>query len=161
MKSILREYGTSLLAVLTAGLLFFFCLSGIKNSQGESGIYAVLKQSVRQKEVVFTDDMDRISYAEFMSRGNPVIYCQPNGIYAGENVNWQTVFPAEDVEQNVLAVQIVSIDGNKNISNDYQFAKSGIYIVEVLAVDAKQKQTKKVFQLPVLPKKIRGVEEGN
>lgn len=153
MKLILQEYGTSLLAALTAGMIFMLCLSGVISSQGGRGIYQILEEVTRQNPKEYTDDLDRAKYEAYVTRGNPVISCHASGIYAGENVSWQSIFQAVDVEQNTIMIRIVSVDGSTNISEDYRFPKSGIYAVEVLAVDDKQKQTRKIFQLPVLPHK--------
>ena len=153
MRLIIQEYGTSLLAVLTASMIFFLCLSGIENSKGERGIYRILSESMGQKELEYANDIDREKFKTYIARGNPVISCHATGIYVGERVDWQSVFHAVDVDEHILTTQIISIDGDRNISGDYCFVQSGIYVVEVLAVDSSQKQTRNLFQLPVLPQK--------
>ena len=153
MKTILQEYGTALLAALTAGMIFLLWLSELPSSHGGRGIYQILAESVEQAPKEYSNDFDRVQYKEYMTRSNPVISCNASAIHAGEEINWQNIFPAIDAEAHAIAVRIVSVNGMVDIAEDYRFSKGGIYEVEVLAVDAKQKQTRKIFRLPVLPHK--------
>lgn len=155
MKTILQEYGTALLAALTAGMIFLLCLSELQSSYGSRGIYQILAESVEQAPKEFTGDFDREQYKEYMIRSNPVISCYTSDIHAGEELNWQNIFRAVDAEEHAIAVRIISVNGMVDIAEDYRFSNGGIYEVEVVAVDDWQKQTRKIFRLPVLPRKSK------
>lgn len=151
MKIILREYGTAVIAAITAALLLAACLTGMQDESGNTGLYRILEAEASQPQGGNANDLDNVAYRVYVTRSNPVISCHASGIYAKEAVDWQNIFYALDEEQKPVAVRIIAVNESRNIVGSYCFPKAGIYEVEVLAVDEKQKRTRQLFRLPVLP----------
>lgn len=154
MKEVMQEYGSSILSVTVAVILFSIIFGKIELG-GNRGFLAVLgeKTHVVQKEFERYKDASETSQA--MERKRPVITYQNVVVQAGEKKFMEDCFTAIDVNGNPAKLELTRAENFKGeeieIENgNIQFAGQGIYRIWVKATDAYCGVTERVFSIPVI-----------
>lgn len=134
MKLLIGEYGKAVLALTV--LLFILGLSGISLI----GTGSVAKDASRE-----SDEM----YRKVRERREPEIRYRNCPVCAGTLLDWAQMFEAEDADGEKIGVSILAVDGRKEEFDTYHFPRSGIYEVEVSAVDRYGIKSVRNFWIPV------------
>ncbi len=158
MKVIIREYGLAVIALLTAGLLLGFGLGVIGVPTGVMDIFANNKALLAEENAGIDEEVQ--VYRSLSERKRPVITFQEQvAVTADVTIDWQQLFRAIDAEQNELVVEVVAVNKNKELPEEFSFACSGIYEVEVMATDEYGISVSQTFRVPVQRSLIRKGEK--
>ena len=149
MKLVIGEYGKAVLAVFVTSLILGLCLVYLHGMDGKSGIFGIL---AKQTECDLAKDASRESdemYQMIQERKEPTIRYRDCFICAGEPLNWASMFEAVDADGKTVEWHIVKINGGREDITSYRFPKSGVYELEVSAVDDYGIRSNRVFHIPV------------
>lgn len=150
MKRIVREYGMTVILVITVGLLLVFWWQAI----GADGVFAQIldRQNIAAKVREENED-----YCKFSECKEPEITYRNQRLYAGETVSAKDIFIAQDADGTAIGVTILSVNGTAVEKEDYCFLRSGIYELKVEAVDSYGKYCRMRFCIPVSRKNKEAV----
>ncbi len=153
MREVFREYGTMVIAVLLAVLLFFLVFGHLE-WKGNVGLMNILGQGAKIGEKDFTNYKDSKETIQAMEQKRPVITYKNIHIKTGDVWHEDALFMAEDVYGNPAeteVLQVIDSVGNEVIRTDenIKFERQGIYQCQVRATDSNCGVTEQIFWIPV------------
>lgn len=154
MKEIMHEYGSAIITVAIA-LLLFFMLFGTLTVEEDVGVVQILnaQTDLPQKDYIQYADAKETTLA--MERELPMLIFRNEKISAGSSRRAEELFQGTDAEGNEAKLEILKAecpDGSKAevTDNTIEFLQQGIYRIWVIATDTSCKVTQKVFEIPVV-----------
>lgn len=149
MKTVILEYGKSVLAVVAVLLILGIVGVGAYSVKSGDGVLGQMETQAKQGGIGDGAREQSSFYQSILGRKKPVIIYQDLSVCAGDLPDWNNMFLARDEEGHPLEVQIQKINGNKENLLNYRFPISGIYEIEVSAEDDYGVSTRQIFQIPV------------
>ena len=156
MEQIIKTYGRFLLEAVCLGLLLGLWMTGIRDEQGNVGVFPMIGASMAKNKLV--SDSDFASCVEESGRELPQIFYKKAEPVQQGTYDMGELFGATDCEGKGLAVRIETIHNPKGIEalNLYQentgqicFLESGVYTVELWTNDAWNQTRTCMIQIPV------------
>lgn len=153
MKQIFGQYATSIIALIVASALFTIFFN--ENVHGKYHVGTVLGTMMKHS-LAQTPFSSREAFDDYMESKAPEIYMKENIIfYTNQKMNLAQCFYAWNAQGNEIPVFL------KNIKNEYgefeqiefadflYFHQTGIYWIEVYAIDENQKETSVIAKIYV------------
>lgn len=154
MKEVMQEYGSSILTVIIA-LILFSLIFGKLQVDGDKGFMEIVEAKTHISQKNFSEYKDSEETKRAMERKRPVITYKNVTLQAGEKVSVEDCFFAEDIDGNPAKIQWVKVENLigeevKIQDGKIQFTGQGIYRVWVKATDLNCGVTESVFEIPVM-----------
>ncbi len=163
MKQVIESYGMFLLDAVLIGLLFLLLSVGIKDDEGNRGVFSVIGAGLEAAET------ENKVYREFDVFLNEAGREAPTIIYQNTGIVYTGVFVVSDqikardadgvkLPVRLLAVSTPGTDGMfspvPSETEEVEFINPGIYRLKVTAVDARRKRTTVIIPVPVNERRI-------
>lgn len=149
MKIVIGEYGRAVLAVIAALLILGLCMVNLRSANGKGGIFEVLTEQAGSGAAKDASRESDEMYQMIKERQEPTIRYRNCFIYAKEPLDWTSMFEAVDADGEAAEWHVVKINGKTENMGSYCFPKSGVYEVEVSAVDCYGIICNRIFNIPV------------
>ncbi len=154
MKEIMHEYGSAVITVSVA-LLLFFLLFGKLTVEGNVGVVQILKSRTVLSQKDYQQYKDSKETILAIERKQPEITCRNVKILAGSSRKAEELFLGTDVDGNEAELAIIKAECPDKreaevTDNKIKFKQQGIYRIWVKATDTSCKVTRKVFAVPVI-----------
>lgn len=159
MKEIIREFSMSII-VVSACLLCMILLSGIRMSDGTTGIFSIIGKAAQTEDIRAGHGQDASEMNMFGNRAKPVIVCEEN-IHERQEVNLKSCFKVTDNDGVVLAdtgkkiLAIKDSSGNDMMlyydesTGKITFPYKGVYSVTIRICDSKNVITRRNMEVAV------------
>ncbi len=149
MKIVIGEYGKAVLAAISALLILGLCLVNLHSANGKGGIFEVLTEQAGNGAAKDASRESNEMYQMIQERKEPTIRYRNCFIYAGEPLDWASMFEAIDADGEAVEWCVTKINGKPENIASYCFPESGVYEVEVSAVDSYGIISNRLFNIPV------------
>lgn len=149
MKIVIGEYGKAVLAAMSALLILGLCLVNLRSDNGKGGIFEVLTEQAGNGAAKDASRGSDEMYQMIKTRKEPIIRYRNCCIAAEELLDWAEMFEAIDADGEVIESCVTKINGKQEDIASYRFPKSGVYEVEVSAVDRYGIISNRIFHIPV------------
>lgn len=163
MKQILESYGLFLLDAVFLVLLLALLTGGIRDAEGNRGIFAMIGAKLAAAETENEEYREFDVYQNEAARAAPVIVYQNTGtVYTGTfRVSDPIKALGADGEELSVCLLSVCAPGAGEVftpvpwgTEEVTFHSPGIYRLKVTAVDARRKRTTSVIAIPVNTRRI-------
>ncbi len=158
MKQVIEVYGKFLLEAAGVAALALLLLVGIRDTEGNRGIFRMVGAKLPVESTVVEDYLDAEIYKSESAKQPPAIRLQLEAMIETGTQKISDYLIAEDYDANLLPIKILSVinpegtditgDCNPD-TTEILFAKPGIYTVTVEAKDDGNRKTIKVVKIPV------------
>ncbi len=158
MKQVIEVYGKFLLEAVGVAALALLLLVGIRDTEGNRGIFQMVGAKLPVESIVVEDYFDAEIYKSESEKQPPTIHLQLETMIKTGTQKISDYLIAEDYDANLLPIKILSVinpegtditgDCNPD-TTEILFAKPGIYTVTVAAKDDGNRKTIKVVKIPV------------
>lgn len=159
MEHIVKTYGRFFLAFVTALLLWAFVYSGIKDDDGNVGIFHMMGAAVSGYLADSRPGSDFAVYEEESKKDFPtVFYIASGNLVTGTEISLTDLFQAQDGEGQAVTFYVLSVaeeygaEDAVELSEDgttVTFFDSGIYVFEIKTQDEQNRETVKKIRVPV------------
>lgn len=158
MKQVIEVYGKFLLEAVGVAALALLLLVGIRDTEGNRGIFQMVGAKLPVESIVVEDYFDAEIYKSESEKQPPTIRLQLETMIKTGTQKISDYLIAEDYDANLLPIKILSVINPEgtDITGDCNpdtaeilFAKPGIYTVTVAAKDDGNRKTIKVVKIPV------------
>lgn len=154
MKHIMQEYGTAMLSAAVALILFAFIYGGSR-TEGENSLFSRMGERSYDSKKEYSEYLDAKETKTAMERERPSLFYRNLPVSAGEKLQMQDYFEAEDAEGGPADIEVVKAEdpsGQELAVEDgnIQFGEQGIYRIWVKATDRYCGVTQRLFCIPVM-----------
>lgn len=157
MRQIVEAYGVFILAVLAAVAGFGLLFHGIRDGDGNTGIFAMAGADLPEYLADSRPGSDFPVYDAESRKPFPTVSCvTPVSCTAGRQTGFAELFAARDGEGRPVAFRVLSVTGPDGTENalaagetSVTFPASGIYTFRIKTQDAWNRETIKAVRIPV------------
>lgn len=162
MREVFEYYGRFLLEGVVLAALFGMIFGGMKDENGNQGLFVILGDQIEMETVDYRNYTDfKVVYKRESEEAPPYIYYEGEGLEIGRHVLFDYIKAIDSEGQNISVV-INSIKGANEVelieeynpnTGEISLSKPGVYVISVSAKDKSNKRTEAIIRIPMNQKK--------